>query len=165
MRSPHRPYPTHTGSFKPSQPLSALLGPGTSASVAGYGGSRGSWTLRVVDLGENKDSRGIEMGKWTLVLCPAAGANMTAGTVKAMDRKETDAVVIGSAAGGKVHTLRQHAWPRAALFGSLPRSYYYCWAAPSVSAAAARQRQASTKPCTNISASQISLVAPAQHDY
>lgn len=42
------------GNWQPAEPLSGLLGSGSSVEQAGYGGSKGGWTLRLIDLGENK---------------------------------------------------------------------------------------------------------------
>ncbi|KXZ45572.1 hypothetical protein GPECTOR_53g158 [Gonium pectorale] len=56
------PFP---GTWKPAANL--------SAAFAGLPSAAGSWSLRVVDLGDKRDGRTIQLTGWTLVLCPAEG--------------------------------------------------------------------------------------------
>eukprot|EP00798_Chlamydomonas_sp_ICE-L_P029968 gene29968-18034_t len=64
-----------TGPFAPAADLNMLaVGGGMDA---GMGGSKGSWVLRIVDLGSAHDSRTIDLQEWSLLLCPTVSAATT----------------------------------------------------------------------------------------
>lgn len=79
----------YTGSYLPTQRLSFLVDDG-DGSVAGEGGSRGSWVLEAADPTDGAAMRTLALNGWSIMLCERPGVEGVDGTASPSPESPSD---------------------------------------------------------------------------